>query len=272
MNLSFVNAALLFASTYNPLIRQFNMPSRVDWHAGETAMHDLLKVPPTVNPTAPGLPPRYHNRILHSPLLAVGALDDHGRPWTTLWGGSRGSTRAVAEDTIAVQSRVGKAYDPVFQAIWDGASEGVGDVNSQERGISALAIDLETRDRVKLAGKFIAGAVVPDDQVQAALYIEESLGNCPKYLNKKSITEHDVAGARLEGEGVPLSEDAAGLVERADVFFVTTANEIGMDTNHRGGERGFVRISRNDHGGCELISPECECPLSPLPFFVPSAI
>lgn len=258
MNFSSLSAALLLSPTYNPLTLQFNMPSPIQWHAGETAMHDLLHVPPMANPTAPGFPPRYHNRILHSPLLAIGTLDEQERPWTSLWGGHRGSTRAVAEDTIAVQSKVGKGYDPVFESLWSGASQAEGEVNSQERVVSGLAIDLETRDRVKLGGRFIAGAAVPGGQVQAALHIEESLGNCPKYLNKKTITEHGLEEARLEGSGVPLSEEAVDLVHGADCFFVSSFNENGMDTNHRGGARGFVRVLRNDDGGCDLVYPECK--------------
>lgn len=258
MNICFINTALLLSQSYNPLTLQFNMPSRIDWHAGETAMHELLHVPPTLNPTSPGLPPRYHNRVLYSPLLAVGTVDESGRPWTTLWGGHRGSTRAIAEDTIAVQSKVGKDYDPVFEALWSGMSQGEGDVNNMEREVGALAIDLETRDRLKLAGKFIAGAVVPEGQVQAALHIQESLGNCPKYLNKKTITEHGLEEAKLESSGVPLSAEAVRVVDDADCFFVSSLNEKGMDTNHRGGERGFVRVLKNDEGGCELVYPECE--------------
>lgn len=261
MNLSFINTALLILPSYNPLTLQFNMPSRIDWHPGETAMHNLLHVPPTLNPTSPGFPARYHNRLLYSPLLAVGTVDNQGQPWTTLWGGHRGSARAVAEDTIAVQSKVGREYDPVFEALWGAQSVEEGEINSMEREVSALAIDLETRDRVKLAGRFIAGSVVPDGQIQAALHIKESLGNCPKYLNKKSITEHGLEDARLEISGVPLSEGAVGLVDGADCFFVSSMNEKGMDTNHRGGERGFVRVLRNDEGGCGLVYPECELPL-----------
>lgn len=47
--------------------------------------------------------------------------------------------------------------------------------------MSGLAIDLETRDRVKLAGSFLAGAVSRTEpgvgQVEMAFSVEESLGN-----------------------------------------------------------------------------------------------
>lgn len=51
--------------------------------------------------------------------------------------------------------------------------------------MSALAIDLETRDRVDLAGVYIAGVVVEEGQtseVQAAVVVMESPCNWPKYF------------------------------------------------------------------------------------------
>lgn len=67
------------------------MPARtIDWHEGELAVHKLLKVPTRPNPTSAGLPASYGYRIAAAPLLALGTLDNEGRPWTTLWGGSAG--------------------------------------------------------------------------------------------------------------------------------------------------------------------------------------
>ncbi|KAJ4243836.1 hypothetical protein NW762_014715 [Fusarium torreyae] len=70
------------------------------WHDGEVAVHELLKVPTNGNPTATGFPLRYEERLLQSPIVAVGTLDDHGRPWTTIWGGERGFAQRIAEDVV----------------------------------------------------------------------------------------------------------------------------------------------------------------------------
>src|SRR5690349_11834508 len=84
------------------------------WHPGEQAVHALLKVPTSgrQNPTAAGLPPSYAHRVAVSPLVAIGTLDDQGRPWTSIWGGERGFARPVAQSVLGLQSMVDKAHDP----------------------------------------------------------------------------------------------------------------------------------------------------------------
>lgn len=241
------------------------MPSVVsEFHEGEREMHSLLKVPPMHNPTAPGLPPQYGMRVMQSSLLALGTLDEQGRPWTTVWGGERGFARPIAQGVLGINNAVDTEHDPVFRNLWGGGGrngEVVRPGGGRGKEMSALAIDLKTRDRVKLAGKMIAGAVV-DGRVQMAMVVEESLGNCPKYLNKKEIVPHEVR-AEVGGRGLPLGEEAVALVRRADTMFVSSGNGSSMDTNIRGGPPGFVRVVRNDEGGVELIYPECEFLLSP---------
>ncbi|KAJ4012967.1 hypothetical protein NW752_006237 [Fusarium irregulare] len=240
------------------------MPSATtEWHEGEVAMHEQLKVPKLENPTFPGLADRYGLRVMHSSLVALGTLDKAGRPWTTIWGGERGFARPVAEDVLALNSSVDTRYDPVFKALWDGIDEeGVlqGAINRPNDGegkiMSGLAIDLETRDRVKLAGKMIAGATVGGGKsVQLAMAVTESLGNCPKYLNKKDIAPHDMK-PELVSEKLPLSKEALDIVAAADMLFLSSTNGKAMDTNHRGGSPGFIRVIKNEEDGVELIYPE----------------
>src|SRR3569833_3625863 len=69
-----------------------------EWHPGEVQIHELLHVPLRGgNPTAHGLPGAYGYRVAVSPLVAVGALDDAGRPWTTVSGGEAGFARPLAQ-------------------------------------------------------------------------------------------------------------------------------------------------------------------------------
>ncbi|KAK1527922.1 oxidoreductase FAD-binding domain-containing protein [Colletotrichum paranaense] len=274
------------------------MPGRtIPFHQGELALHEQLKIPRhRANPTAAGLPPSYGNRIAAAPLLALGTLDAERRPWTTLWGGEAGNVaRPIAEDVLGLRSVVDIGDDPVFKALWGAEGEVNGDQQQQQhlqeviqpgRGsdggklVSGLAIDLTTRDRVKFGGRMVAGAVtVPSDgiaaaedrssssssEVQIAVHVEESLGNCPKYLNKKDVIPRaSLVKGRVERE-LPLSEEAVKVVRGADMLFLTSGHEEGgddggsgssMDTNHRGGSRGFVRVARNDEGGVEIVYPE----------------
>ncbi|KAF5677994.1 oxidoreductase FAD-binding protein [Fusarium circinatum] len=242
------------------------MPSATsEWHDGELAVQKQLKVPTRRNPTFPGLAPQYGMRVMQSPLVALGTLDSEGRPWTTVWGGDRGFARPVAEGVLAFNSSVDTRHDPVFRALWDGIDDdGVkeGAINrpngGEGKGMAGLSIDLETRDRVKLVGNMIAGATVEEGKaVQMAMAVTESLGNCPKYLNKKDIVPNEMA-PELVSEKLPLSQEALELVAGADMFFLSSTNGVTMDTNHRGGSPGFMRIIKIEEGGLDLIYPECE--------------
>ncbi|KAL2692141.1 hypothetical protein Neosp_002547 [[Neocosmospora] mangrovei] len=240
------------------------MPSAVsDFHPGERAMHQLLKVPRMGNPTIPGLPTRYGMRVMQSSLVALGTLDKDGKPWTTIWGGERGFARPVAENVLAFNSAVDTKNDPVFKAFWDGIDEdGIqqGAINrpndGQGKGMAGLAIDLETRDRVKLAGNMIAGATVDGGKaVQMAMAVTESLGNCPKYLNKKDVVLNEIE-SQLVSETLQLPKEALNLIASADMLFLSSTNGETMDTNHRGGSPGFIRVIKNEVDELELIYPE----------------
>lgn len=226
-------------------------------------MHKLLKVPRQENPTAPGLPTRYGMRVMHSSLVALGTMDGSGRVWTTVWGGERGFARPVAENVLALNSAVDTRHDPVFRALWEGANPGDEQVvvrpgGGEGKAMAGLAIDLQTRDRVKLVGKMVAGAAVDEGrEVQMAMAVTESLGNCPKYLNKKDVVRHDMK-PELVSDVLLLPREAVDLIARADMFFLSSTNGEVMDTNHRGGSRGFVRVVENTGTSLELVYPECE--------------
>jgi hypothetical protein len=226
------------------------------WHQGEVAVHDLLKVPTKGNPTAAGFPTRYEERLLQSPIVAVGTLDDQGRPWTTIWGGQRGFAQRIAEDVISLNSAVDMSADPVFEALWaDQPRSGV--IQGRGRPMSGLTVDLETRDRIKIvSSRMIAGAV-EDGKVQMTMHVTGSLGNCPKYISKKEISPASVEKARCTSRGLPLSAEALEHLDQADMFFHSTTNGESMDTNIRGGLPGFVRVMKNEPDQVVLIYPEC---------------
>ncbi|KND88136.1 hypothetical protein TOPH_07211 [Tolypocladium ophioglossoides CBS 100239] len=250
---------------YNTNNNSVVMPSRLStFHGGESAVQQMLKVPASENPTNPGLATRYAMRVQQSPLVALGTLDAQGRPWTTVWGGERGFAGPVAPDVLGFSSDVDTRHDPVFGALWEGAGEDgmVEPGGSRGKMMAALAIDLETRDRVKLAGAMIAGSAKAE-AVQAAMLVTESLGNCPKYLNKKEVRRHSPAEARLASEGLPLPREAVALVDKADMFFLSSTSGETMDTNHRGGTQGFVRVVRNEEDEVVLVYPECKSPPGP---------
>ena len=164
--------------------------SPIHWHEGEEMMHSLLHVPDMDNPTSPGLAP-YAKRLLHvSSLLAIGTLDAEGRPWTTLLGGEPGFVRSLGQSIIGVKTLVDRKFDPVIGHLLGDKQDGeVHEEQGDGRVISALGINLATRERVKLSGIMVAGALghlgpssAPDEdesgaaEVQLVFAIKQSLG------------------------------------------------------------------------------------------------
>lgn len=258
------------------------------WHHGELQVQRKLNVPDIYNPTFPGLAGSFGLRVAASPMVAIGTLDAQGRPWTTVWAGERGFARPIAENVLGVRGEVDVDHDPVFRALWGLDHDNrtaAADVEvdavvrpNDGRGkmVSGVSIDLVTRDRVKLAGHMIAGAVTAvkasqsqrdggnssssssrSGELQMALAINESLGNCPKYFNKREIEPRSPSPGTVERQ-LPLSDDALRVIKEADLFFLSSTDGNSMDSNHRGGAPGFVRVARNDQEAVELVYPECE--------------
>jgi hypothetical protein len=81
-------------------------------------------------------------------------------------------------------------------------------------------------------------------------------GNCPKYLNRKDIRPAP-AHPELISTSSKLSPEGLALLAKADLFFISSSQENkDMDTNHRGGPPGFVRVVSNNEDGGEIIYPE----------------
>jgi hypothetical protein len=151
------------------------------WHSGEEQMHRLLRVPEYDNPTSPFLSPHAARLLVHSPLVAVGTLDSTGRPWTSLWGGETGFSQPIGQSIIGMKARVDRKHDPVIGILLGEKADG--EVIKEEvpgRMVSGLGIDLESRNRVKLYGRMVAGALAATEgdagEVQLVVRIEQSLG------------------------------------------------------------------------------------------------
>lgn len=166
----------------------FVQSGSLGWHVGEKKMHSLLHVPHQDNPTAPGLSPYSAHLLRTVPLMALGTLDDDGRPWTTLLGGEPGFARPIGTSVVGVKTLVDSRYDPVVHFLVGGKQDG--DVSEEipyGRVFSALPIDLATRSRVKISGRMVAGALGSVDskskddgagigEAQLVFKIEQSLG------------------------------------------------------------------------------------------------
>ena len=250
---------------------------RVPWHSGEEEMHKLTHVPHGINPSSAFLSPFAAGYLQTAPLVALGSLDAAGRPWTTLWAGEPGFVRPVAGSAIHIRAVVDQMHDPLVPLLFGRSGDGeVIRPDGEGKMVSGLAIDLDNRDRVKLFGRMAAGSLkaiqddedISDDEhsasfsnnpvaeVQLVVRISESLGNCPKYLNRKTITLHK-PNPHLLSASTHLPPPALALLSKADLFFISSAHGTeSMDTNHRGGPPGFLRVMANNPKETTLVWPE----------------
>lgn len=241
----------------------------LEWHQGEKDIRKAMNAPEVDNPTVPTLSPQLANHLRVAPLIAIGALDKKGRPWTTLWGnGTKGFSQPIAEGVIGIKTPVTGQYDPVIEELFGKEANGeIIRAEGQGKMVSGLTIDLETRKRVKMYGRMVAGALsMKEDEVaghqehiaeaQLVLKIEQSEGNCPKYLNKKHIVSA-LAKPELVSDSPQLPQRALDIIEKADMHFISSShNDVDMDTNHRGGPPGFIRVQSNEESGAVLVYPE----------------
>ncbi|KAI1416597.1 hypothetical protein F5Y13DRAFT_119720 [Hypoxylon sp. FL1857] len=242
------------------------------FHPGEQAMHNLLHIQQRYNPTHHDLPQALGYRVGISPLVAFGTLDRQGRPWATLWGGEAGFCRPIARDVLGVRATADVAHDPVLRGLLENEKSGevVDDAVVQpEDGkiMAGLSVDPETRDRVKIMGRMVVGTVNRTDpgigELQLAVKINGSLGNCPKYISKKHIVPHipkPQLVSKAIGKSEPLPKEALEVIGKSDTFFIASKfGNSSMDTNIRGGSPGFVRVLRNspeNDGGVSIVYPE----------------
>nr|POF04565.1 hypothetical protein CFP56_56046 [Quercus suber] len=238
----------------------------IPWHIGEQRIRDTLHVSGDDNPTVPALSPQLSRHLSIAPLIAVGTLDSDNKPWTTIWGGQPGLAQALGGNALGIKTQVARRHDPVVEELV--GKEVGGEVKREDgkgRMVSGVTMDLNARKRVKFFGRMVAGALGSAEngetgedgaQVQLVLNIEQSLGNCPKYINCKTL-EPAISAPELIHSGPCLSQRGLDLLDKADVFFISSSNRNDdMDTNHRGGPSGFIRTTTDNPSGTVLYLPE----------------
>ena len=162
-------------------------------------------------------------------LIAVSIAGDDGHLWTSVWHGTPGFVHSDDGQRVDISPSmmVLSPHDPARPRALAG------------RGIGMLAIELESRRRLRINGTIEA------DDSDLVVFVRESVGNCPKYIQRRqphdapspgSFSGPDVRGRRL-------NDDARELVKRADTAFVGSLHpERGLDTSHRGGSPGFIDV------------------------------
>ena len=226
-------------------------PPGSPFHAGEQALQARAGVRERIERAGRTMirdfmPDQHREFFAAQPLVFVGSLDGRGRPWASMLTGNPGFMASPDARTLRVNA-LPVHGDPLASNLAAGVPLGL------------LGIELESRRRNRANG-----TVTRLDRAGFELRVEQSFGNCPQYIQARSLLSRAAAASpTVRDESLVLSERAQALVRRADTFFIATAapaagagNPVeGVDVSHRGGKPGFVRASL-EAGHSVLTAPD----------------
>lgn len=212
---------------------------RSPFHPGETAIQERVGVREKVESFGRRairdyMPDQHRSFFAQLPFIVAGSVDAQGRPWASLLVGAPGFVQSPDERTLVVRARP-HPTDPSSGSLVSGAS------------LALLGIELPTRRRNRANG-----VVTALDEGGFSLRVEESFGNCPKYIQRRTprIVPSDASPAIRRYQADGLDEWARRLIAGADTLFVASyvdprhgAAKRRVDVSHRGGNPGFVHVA-----------------------------
>lgn len=206
------------------------------FHAGEREAQRRAGLAIAHAPLRAFMPDQHRLFFAHLPYLFVATLDAEGAPIATVLDGDPGFVDSPTPTRLVLSPRADER-DPVRRHLTPGAPVGL------------LGLDLSTRRRNRANGH------IADARGGSwAIEVDQSFGNCPRYIQARGIL-----GLRPRGEAAPeelpgLDAAARGLVATASTLFVASAARVrngGVDMSHRGGRPGFVHLE-----GDQLVIPD----------------
>jgi predicted pyridoxine 5'-phosphate oxidase superfamily flavin-nucleotide-binding protein len=217
------------------------------FHAGEQAVQARLGVRARMEEIGQrvirnAMPMQHRELFAQLPFLVVGAADPAGQLQASVLAGPPGFVQSP-DDTHLEIDALPPAGDPLAAALQPGSTVGL------------LGIELPTRRRNRANGR-----VVERNERGLRVRIEQSFGNCPKYIQRRELAALGSADApRPPVRHADRLDDAVfALVRRADTFFIAShapgsQPNAGCDVSHRGGLPGFVQA---DDAGRTLTWPD----------------
>lgn len=183
------------------------------------------------------MPDQHRDFFAQLPFLVAGTVDAQGQPWASVLAGPPGFVDSPGPRQLLVRAQP-FPHDPLAETLGTGSPIGL------------LGIEPHTRRRNR-----VNGHVVRRDEVGFAVHVDQSFGNCPKYIQARKPEFVARGGAAPTAHRLDaLDEPARALIARADTFFIATAHPLaarsdtpafGVDVSHRGGKPGFVRVDGN---------------------------
>jgi predicted pyridoxine 5'-phosphate oxidase superfamily flavin-nucleotide-binding protein len=209
------------------------------FHAGELAAQERAGKRERMAASGPRvirgeMPEQHRTFFAQLPFLLVGAVDADGQPWATMLAGTPGFAHTPDATHLRIDA-VPLPGDPAAPALAQGARIGL------------LGIELPTRRRNRMNG-----IIVARDEGGMTVEVEQSFGNCPRYIQLRDVSLAEPAPAPPAWHGDALDEQAVAWLRGAATLFIATSHAAspqdegehtgGADVSHRGGKPGFIRV------------------------------
>lgn len=203
------------------------------FHPDERRAQALAQFEIASAPIRSAMPQQHREFFAGLPYVLASTVDEYGWPVATLLTGPRGFISSP--DTTHLRINAPRRQDdPALAAMHSG------------KEIGLLGIDFSNRRRNRANGRI--GRM---DKNRIEIAVDQSFGNCPKYIQMRELVDCAQPGPRPVREDLAsLDDDARTLIGSADTFFVAThaysdTPQGGSDVSHRGGQPGFVRLDGN---------------------------
>lgn len=209
------------------------------WHEGERAMQTLAGVRERMEAFGARvlrdyMPDQHRDFFAQLPFLVVGSLDAASQPWASVLAAPPGFAHSPDPRLLRIDALPAEG-DPLAQAL------------APDAPIGLLGIEPHTRRRNRMNG-----VVASVDGAGFSVDVQQSFGNCPKYIQAREPVFVERAPAAAAPHWTDRLDAAARrLIGQADTFFIATAHPSagrggaaqGVDVSHRGGRPGFVQVS-----------------------------
>jgi len=216
------------------------------FHAGELRVQARAGVPEQFAARAGAairdhMPDQHRQFFGQLPFFFLGALDGSGQPWATVLAGTPGFVTAPDPRTLRIAGGL-LPGDPLHGQLLPG------------RHVGGLGLVPATRRRNRVNG--IIGAV---DGGTLEIGVTQSFGNCPQYIQDRRPHAVPAPAQPQVLRAATLNVQDRALIERADTFFIASAQPDeaagtarGVDISHRGGRPGFVHADADG----TLLAPD----------------
>ena len=209
---------LMTSSPYHPgelLVKQ---------HLGERSQAD--RNAPTI---LSGIPPTENHFLAQQTLVTISSLDADGQVWTSVLLGAPSFAHSPTPAVLHLATARLRPAGP--DIVW---------ANLAARpATSLLFIEFSSRRRYRVNGR--AHAVADGWQIE----IDQAFLNCPQYIQPQPDPRAVPAAPvpAIQSAGTTITPEISAWITTADTFFFGSGSDRdALDTAHRGGPAGFVRV------------------------------